>query len=640
MAKAKVKRFFIAASREKENIIISSLQKFGKLEISNPREIQAEIYPKEDFKETEEKIREYRNIINILSLQNEIVDTKLLLKPLDSLENAKNEILDIEAERAKIIIERQKLQQELNQLERWNKLEVSLEDLGDFAHGKSFIGSIPQITTHNLDSIKNFFYKIVDTSNKENRIWILCTNDTFKEANEILKSSGFTSVSLPVKKGFIMDHITSWKNKIEKIQSKENELASRLNRMSEKHASDFLAAYDYYWNYKKCREIFPFLQTTEKIFFIEGWIAEKNLKDLEAVVEDLQPVYISCREPLDDENPPTILDNNKVVEPFSYVTELFALPKKDEVDPSPFIMPFFATFFGVCLTDAGYGIVVSAFCIWLFIRYSIKGENKSLLGILLICGLSTVLIGTLVGGFFGIDIDNPKPALSFFANIAQKLRVMNPLDNLLLFFYITLGIGVIHIFTGKLINIYQVWKAEGFIQGIQVALPWLTFIPGFVLFLATFLFNIQGIPDIVMKTGNYLLISGLILIVLLADRGQKNIVARIGNGLFTLYGALSGTLSDILSYARLLALGIATGVVAMTVNIIAESIAQIPKIGIIFAVLIFIIGHTANILINALGAMIHSTRLQYVEFFNTFYEGGGKEFTLFKEERQYTYFAD
>jgi len=355
-----------------------------------------------------------------------------------------------------------------------------------------------------------------------------------------------------------------------------------------------------------------YLGETERVFFLEGWIKTQDIPRLEA---KLQPYaeLIQCyfRPPLKDEDPPIVLQNPSVGKPFELITKLYGLPQQGTLDPTLPLAPFFFLFVGLTVSEAGYGLLV-ALLSFLYLRFAKpKGGLKQFLTLLSVLGVATVILGTLVGGWFGFPI--------------RQLMVLDPLKDPVSFLLLSLGLGFIQVWFGTLLNMISGFKNKNYLRAIFVQGGWLVLLPSLVVYALT-KHSLWGILALVGAGG----------IVFFASP-SRNPFSRFFGGLYSLYD-ISRYLADVLSYSRLLALGLATSVIAMVVNTLCQTALGIPWLGWLFAALIFVGGHLFNLGISFLGGFVHSMRLQFVEFFSKFFQSGGKPFKPFELESKYVEF--
>ncbi|MGA1845240.1 MAG: V-type ATP synthase subunit I [bacterium] len=387
---------------------------------------------------------------------------------------------------------------------------------------------------------------------------------------------------------------------------------------------------DHFQNQQLKREIQSRFAFTEQTVSISGWVRERDLDGLKQTLDQFKDaVDLDIIDPTPDETPPVALANNRFSSPFELVTKLYDLPHYRELDPTPVLAPFFFLFFGICLTDLGYGLVLAGIMYWGLKTFYLDKGKRQLLQLFLLCGVSTIICGALTGGWFG-DIFNYLPAwLGFLRTMRDSITLLDPLKDPLTFLIIALGLGFVQVLTGIGVRMYKDLQAGDYYAALLQRLPWMTFLSSLILFM-------------VIKAGSGHLIAKWTAIVsagticLCEGRSETNIFRRLGTGLLALYGTV-GYYADMLSYCRLLALGLATAVIANVVNQMAILSRGIPYIGIVFMVLVLIGGHIFNLLINLLGAFVHTSRLQFVEFFTKFFEGGGKAFIPFERQNRYSY---
>ncbi|MBE3093347.1 MAG: V-type ATP synthase subunit I, partial [Chloroflexi bacterium] len=360
------------------------------------------------------------------------------------------------------------------------------------------------------------------------------------------------------------------------------------------------------------------------VIIIEGWILEKDINRMkDRLFNRTNELEIIFSDPDEKDDIPVALDNNKFVEPFESVTELYGIPKYKEFDPTPLFAPFYFIFFGMCLSDAGYGLIITALSYYALLKLKLEGTTKKYIGLFFLCGLSTFVVGALMGSWMGDTLNYlPNNLLFIKTFLIDTISLLDPIKNPMPLLLISLSLGVIQIYTGFIIKFIANVKENKIKTGLMDQGSWLLLISGILLFvIASAVGSLAGFKII----AKYIIWTGLLFLILTQGRSNKNIILKIAGGVISLYN-LIGYFSDILSYSRLFALGLSTAVLAVVVNTFVMLFKDIPIIGIIIAVLVFIIGHLFNMVISGMGAFIHSTRLQYVEFFTKFYEGGGVPF--------------
>lgn len=363
---------------------------------------------------------------------------------------------------------------------------------------------------------------------------------------------------------------------------------------------------------------------TESVFALSGWIIKDEADKVKKVL-DKYNCYYQIADPAAGEEPPVKLKNSPLVKPFELITEMYSLPTPDGIDPTPAIMPFFILFFGMMLADGGYGLLILILC--LVGLKKVKPTDGFLYGALHMgvwCGASTILWGAIYGGWFGNLVT--QVAESWFGKTVTIPALLDPLGDPMTIMIISFGFGLVHLFTGMGIKAYMMIK-RGDVAGAVFDIGlW------YVLLIGLILLAVQ--PTI----GMYVAIAGALGLILTQGRHEKNILMKPIKGVMSLYD-ITSYLSDTLSYARILALGLAGGVIANVINIMG-TLPGFNIIGILAFVLIFLGGHAFNLAISGLGAYVHTSRLQYVEFFGKFYEAGGVPFKPFKANTKYTLITD
>lgn len=352
----------------------------------------------------------------------------------------------------------------------------------------------------------------------------------------------------------------------------------------------------------------------DSLILLEGWIPAADVDEVSKAL-DMKGVFFDVEDPQPDDDIPIQLSNNKFAKLFEPLTKLYMLPTYQELDLTLFFAPFFMLFFGLCLGDTGYGLLmIVALPIFTKLFQLINPNFSKWLVVLF--GASTMLCGLLSGTFFGFnmyDLDIP---------FVHKMKEILYTDNSTMF-TVSLCIGVVQILFGMAIKAVNLS-----IQcGVKYALGTIGWLVLLITVGVSVLAGFEFSNPVVMG----ILIAAAVLIFLFNSPG-KNPLLNIGLGLWDTYNMATGLLGDVLSYVRLFALGLSGGILANVFNSMAVGMAPDNKVaGFIVMVLIFVIGHALNIFMNILGAIVHPMRLTFVEFFkNSGYTGGGTEYKPFK----------
>lgn len=366
------------------------------------------------------------------------------------------------------------------------------------------------------------------------------------------------------------------------------------------------------------------LPCSERTFYLEGWVMAKDLGRLKKALADIDPVtYLEARDPLPEENVPVDFANHPLIRPFEVIVQVFGYPKYGEIDPTPFMAPFFFIFFGITLADVGYGAVLSALCWYLLRKVKMAGMGKKLFQMLFLGGLSSMFFGLLFSGYFSDIL--PVPAL-WFNPTADPNRLL----------VISLVLGVAQLYLGFIIQGMMRIRAGKPGEALRHEGLWL-------LFLTSILLLLGGGPLGLGQYQNFFTVFALfsaLAVVLGKSLGEPGAILekikRLPGALFTLYDAVN-FFSDLLSYSRLMALALSSAIIGQVVNYFVRLFNPgiTNPLGLIAGLAIFLFGHLLNLLLGALSSYVHSSRLQYIEFFGKFFEAGGRPFRPFSKKYEY-----
>ena len=556
------------------------------------------------------------------------------------------QISELDRERAEQNSLIAKLENNIESLEPWMNLDVPVKTqstrrtvlMPGTMPGGTTQEEIYEILAEKAPQAEGADIHIVSSEPGMVYLTVLCMKEDARDVEDALRSAGFARPShiwddAPVQeKQELLEQIQDCRKKISQIKEQISTLAR------EREPLKIVA--DYYRVRADKYAVLGELPQSHRTFVISGYIPRC---EADYVAGDLLERYdcaVDVEELREDEEAPVILKNNPFSANMEGIVESYGLPHKGEIDPTTIMSFFYIFFFGMMLSDAAYGALVALICGILVRKFPgmSQGMKKSL-KLFFYCGLSTLVWGILFGGYFGniVDIVSEK----FFGHtVTVPALWFIPLDDPMKLLVYSLLFGVIHLFVGLGIKGYLCLKDKKYMDFFCDVVLWFMLLTGLILMLlpsdifASIAQTEIVFPPVLNRTAQILAAAGAAGIVLMSGRGHKNPALRLALGAYDLYN-ITGWLSDVLSYSRLLALGLATGVIASVINQMGSMLPD-NLIGVVFFVLIFLVGHAMNLAINLLGAYVHTNRLQFVEFFGKFYEGGGRPFTPFKENTKYT----
>lgn len=563
----------------------------------------------------------------------------------DEIMHVADDCQELDRENAELAAELVRIDTQLDALSPWLSLDVPLGFYGT-KRTRAFAGSFPEELT--LEDISSRFaagdnappihVEIISRTKIQTCVFIICAASEADAAEEQLRKMGFARPAAAVN--------GNPAEKAEQLRASAQKCRDRIEKNKQEIASysgmrgSWKFMYDYYTMRAEKYHVLEGLGEKKRSFVVVGYIPERDISQLSAIMEHKYGAAVFTSDvDKDEEDVPVLLQNNSFVAAVEPVVESYSLPGKNECDPSGIMSIFYYILFGLMLSDAAYGAIMTIGCAACLKKFkNMEDGMRKTLTMFMYCGISTFFWGIMFGGFFGDAIG--VIAKTFFdSDIAFDPVWFSPLEDPMKMLFFSFGLGIIHLFTGLGVALYQKIKNGRLSDGICDVVFWYLIIGGLILAVCmqpmfTDMSGIElNLPPVFSSIALATAGVGALGIILTAGRPTKSPVKRILKGLYELYN-ITGYLSDILSYSRLLALGLATGVIASVFNQMG-SMAGSGVLGIIIFVFAFVVGHILNILINILGAYVHTNRLQYVEFFGKFYEGGGRKFTPFAVNTKY-----
>ncbi|MDR0406129.1 MAG: V-type ATP synthase subunit I [Clostridiales bacterium] len=460
----------------------------------------------------------------------------------------------------------------------------------------------------------------VSADKEQTRLFIAFHRSAEAAVAEILQESGFSRVSFGGRQGTVAENIAEVRGK---IQIAAREIAELTKVSAGKYAwlPEIERLYDYIYNMRERRKARGNFLKTETAFLVGGWTPADCAERVKREIEGEFTARVAVTPPEEGEEPPVLLRNGKLVYPFEMITEMYSLPAPGGMDPNAAMSPFYWLFFGLMLSDAGYGVLLTLFCALALWR--LKPERGAMmdkmLKMLAFGGVSTVLWGAAFGGWFG-DL-----SAQVFGKAVSPLWFDPNSDptRLLIWSFI---LGAVHLFAGMGLNAYLMIRDGKWLDALFDVGLWYAALIGAAMLLLGGKFA---------EVGKYTAMIAAAGLVLTQGRAEKGILKKLMTGVLSLYN-ITGYISDVLSYSRLLALGLATGVIAQVINQLAVLPGGLKNAFTVTALIIILLGgHLFNLAINTLGAYVHASRLQYVEFFGKFYQGGGRAFAPLRAKLKY-----
>lgn len=659
MAIAKIKKLeIIGLERDRDSLLIL-LQKLAIVEIIQPKDqplnSSHSVYDLHDsevlglneainflssFKEKAGFLESMVKLKPLVYYQQwqEVIDSFNYKKMISDLNGLRNQLKDLHQNK-------EKLQTQKHLLDKWQTFSIPL----DKNHSTKYCGIILGILR--LKDYDNFindcnkhklelFYEIINQDKANVYLAIVYLNHQFENLEILLKNHRFNPVSFLKYNATVKERI----NQIEEeLLTLEEDIKIVKDKILEFVPQQFnlMVIYDHLNNLKNRYSTEKKLAKQTFTFKLEGWIKNVDILQLKAEIEDkFKELVIFISEPEKNSDIPIALENKPTLAPFEVVTNLYGQPIYSGLDPSSFLAPFFAFSFGFCMMDAGYGLILLVIMLYFLGKKQISIHGKKFLRLFLFMSIATILAGVVTGSFFGDLISRLPDQFSAIKNIQKKLTLFDPVKDSLLFLGLTLAFGFIQIWTGVFIKFLADLKKDKFTAWV-LDLPTLLVQSSLLIMVLTFS---KVLPkNTLIYSGILLLISSL-TIIYYQWKSNPEISLKMFWAIFGIYSVITGNfLADTLSFSRIFALGLTGSLLGMAINTMLFpknfSLGFVSILGTIIAVIALFLSHLINLAIGLLGAYVHTSRLQYLEFFGKFFEGGGRPFKPFKQENQYIFLA-
>ena len=511
-----------------------------------------------------------------------------------------------------------------DEIDLWERLDVNPKELKNLKKVNTFLGTVPiKLKGSFIDGIselnKTYYEELKIVKDEVYYLVISSIDESEKEKlAETFRNSSFTVENLDID-AVPQDYKNELQKEISELKKEKRRLKAQIKTYSE-DLTDLQAVYEYMQN-KKLRIVeSEKLAQTENTILIKGWIPTEKVSEFEKVIKDEagDNYYLTFTDAdRDDATVPIKLKNGKIASTFENLTGMYAYPRYNEIDPTPLFTPFYILFFGMMGADVGYGLVLLLATMFVLKVVNLSSQMRKSIKFFFYLSFSVIFWGLLYGSYFG-------------ATIPGMWRLVDPASQYNDLLIGSIVFGVVHIFVGLAIKAYMLIRDGKSLEAVYDVLFWYMALIGGMLFL---IFKLMNLSAVVANVSMWVMIAGMAGIVLTGGREAKGVGAKLGGGLYSLYG-ISSYVGDFVSYSRLMALGLSGGFIASAINMIAGMIGG-NWFGMIFIPLILIAGHLFNMFLSFLGAYVHTSRLMYVEYFGKFYEGGGKPFKDFRTENKY-----
>lgn len=652
MAKLKMKSFTIVALRKDRKFLIEHLQDssivqlsfdkeandgFKRIDLSSRRQVFERQKANADkaLKILDSVVPEKSSMLSSLSGRREIDPDEIGEFSLiaGKTTDVCTDIINLDRLQTENAAEKVRLKTSIAQLEPWENYDIPFS-LKKTSSTAIIAGSFPYLLNEKqlaekIAECKDLVFEseIVYSSGNITCFVLFVPKQQAQLADGFLRSEGF---SYPAFQGKDEPKklVEQYRQKLADIDKADSEAKEKIASFADmrekiKFASDFFAIRaDKYDAISK-------LDHSEHTFVVTGFIPEEDCGKLEKICNKLD----MCEVVFEDagEDAPVKLKNNKFAEPAQGIVTMYASPGITDIDPTPILAFFYYFFFGMMFSDAGYGLLMFLACFIAIRKFKPEPNMRNNLKLFEYCGVSTFIWGLVYGSFFG---NAPAVYYNHFtgANITMAdicpWPILDQKNDAMTIMILSVALGLIHILVGMGCKFYVLWKNGDKKGALFDVGSWMLLLVGVAIAAAGAKFG-----KVIMNIGIYIAIFCVAVLILTQGRNNKNIFKRLLSGVASLYDVTS-YVSDLLSYSRLLALGLTTGVMAEVFNLLSEMLGKsIP--GIILMIVVFILGHAINIGLNALGSYVHTMRLQYVEMFSKFYEGGGKPFEPFTLNSKY-----
>ena len=652
MAIVKMKKFSFLTFEGYKNELLKKLQVFGDLQFRNLQADDAEEFSLLSKDNSDELVLKYENdIANVRFTLDKLapyvekpggIKAMMIPPPEFDFETFDSFLTSYDysdayskiKEQEEIIVssktEIARISAENENLKVWRKFDSALAPIEQLKTAAHIFGSVSKVAADSFrkqaeEEYPLAYLEIVTTIKEDTVFMIILPKEQLEDASAYFKSLGFSKIALPFR-DMPADTIQKNETVIADLKGRQENALKEVVKLTEEFEK-LQVTYDYYKSALEREKVCENFMKTDKTVLAEGWVPKDELDQLVQMIESVcgSEYYLTESDVAhDDLEVPIKFKNNKAWGSFENITSMYSYPLYSEIDPTPFFAPFYMMTFGLMVGDTGYGLVMVAATLIAMKYFSHTESQKSTMRFFCLLGVATVISGFIYSSFFGFSFFTPLDGWT-----KPIIDSQNP-DDIVLLLVASIGFGVVQIIYGLFIKGFMLIRDKQYFAAFFDAFCWIVTVVSGVALVAGVALSFS--PE-VLSVLQWCMYGGMILLAATQGRSAETIGGKLASGLYEVYG-ISAYVGDFVSYTRIAALMLSGAYIGFSftqmANVLPEGIIRA-----VFGTLIIIFGQTLNFGLAALGAYVHTCRLQFVEFFGKFFGGGGVPFIPFELKNKY-----
>ncbi len=648
MAIVKMKKLSLAAASCDADELMQKLMWTGSVEVSDAAssaEGDERLSPDERFSqrlaELSASLVQYERVVSLLK-PHEKAPKGLFSKRksygreiYDSPENILDEADTLAARVSEVvrsiddaIAEEARIRASLAALAPWKAFDIDLSVKGT-ASTEMILGSLPRTVEKKALceelslECESALLEVISVNENASYICVFALKEEIDKVTSLLSRKGFIRADFSAYEGSAAEEYERLISKSERLDTRRVELSTSLQKLAQSTDTLRLAC-DIVDSQIAKAEAEKRLICTKSAVILSGWVPEKKLSAIEKILEGYDCFY-EFSDPEEGDDVPVALSNKSLFTPFESIIDMYVLPTYGSFDPTAIMAVFYFIIFGMMLADVVYGLILTLGGLWAIKKLDLAKGVKQLVKLFAICGVACTVAGVFFGSYLG---DLPSAIVQAFGGEAfvMPLTLIDTLGDPITLIVVSLAVGLIHMLAGLAIQFYVICRDRSFIFAFFDVGGW------FIVFAGAGLYFLIG------KVGLIILGVGIAVMMIGGALKKTGVFGRIVGSFGAIYGFV-GFASDLISYSRIMALGLTSAIIASVFNILA-TIALPSPLGFVLFVIVIILGHVLNLGINIIGTFVHASRLQYIEFFGKFYEDGGRKFSPLTTREKYTKITD